>query len=72
MSKYDPLWEYMQTKVEERVELSFDEIKVILGFPIDHSFLNYKKELENYGYRVQKIFLKEKKVAFERYKTAQG
>lgn len=68
MSKYNPLWQYLQTRTEDHVELTFDEIKDILGFPIDHSFLNYKKELLNYGYQVQKIFLKEKKVAFEKYK----
>ena len=50
------------------VELSFDKIQDILGFPIDHSFLNYKKELERYGYRVGKILLKEKRVVFERVK----
>lgn len=50
------------------VELSFDKIQKILGFPIDHSFLNYKKELERYGYRVNKIHLKEKSVLFEKVK----
>lgn len=48
------------------VELSFDKIRDILGFAIDHSFLNYKKELEDYGYRVKKIYLKEKRVMFEK------
>lgn len=72
MSKYNPLWRYLQTRTEDRVELSFDEIKDILGFPIDHSFLNYKKELLDYGYQVQKIFLKEKKIVFEKYKSAQA
>lgn len=72
MSKYLPLWQNLQTRTEDRVELSFDEIKDILGFPIDHSFLNFKKELLDYGYQVQKIFLKEKKIAFEKYKTTQG
>lgn len=66
MSKYSTLWEYMQKQTDEIVELSFDAIKDILGFPIDHSFLNYKKELEAYGYKVKKIFLKDKKVAFEK------
>lgn len=71
MSKYIPLRQYLQTRTEDRVELSFDEIKDILGFPIDHSFLNYKKELLDYGYHVQKIYLKEKKIAFERNEAAQ-
>lgn len=66
MSKYDPLWQYFQRKNDAEVELSFDAIKDILGFSIDHSFLNYKKEVEAYGYRVKKIYLKEKKVAFEK------
>lgn len=66
MSKYEPLWNYMQQKQELTVELSFDAVKDVLGFPIDHSFLNYKKELEPYGYRVKKIFLKDKKILFEK------
>lgn len=66
MSKYQPLWQYMSTREEEVVELSFEDIKKILGFPIDHSFLNYKKELLAYGYRVRKIFLKDKKIVFEK------
>lgn len=34
------------------------------GIPIDHSFLNYKKELQNYGFKVGKISLKEQTVTF--------
>lgn len=30
----------------------------MLGFEIDHSFLDCKKELEEYGYKVGKISLK--------------
>lgn len=37
----------------------------MLGFEIDHSFLNCKKELEEYGYKVGKISLKEQKIIFE-------
>ena len=48
--------------------MSYDEIKNILGFPIDHSFLTYKKELEEYGYEVFKISLKEKNVIFKKLK----
>lgn len=44
--------------------LSFEEIKNILGAEIDHSFLKYKKELEMYGYKVNKISMKEKYVDF--------
>jgi hypothetical protein len=66
MSKYNPLWQYFQGKDEPEIDLSFDAIHELLGFAIDHSFLNYKKELEGYGYRVKKIYLKEKRVVFEK------
>jgi hypothetical protein len=64
MSKYDPLWQYIKDNNQPTLILSFDEIKNILGFKIDHSFLNYKKELTNFGYQVDKISLKEKKIHF--------
>ena len=38
----------------------------IADVPIDHSFLNFKKELTDYGYRVGKISMKEKSVSFEK------
>lgn len=66
MSKYTPLWEYVGKKTISPLILSFDEIKDILGFPIDHSFLNYKKELASFGYQVGKISLKEKTVTFQK------
>lgn len=66
MSKYDTLWKYFQNQTDEIIELSFEEIRTIAGIPLDHSFLNYKKELEEYGYKVKKIYLKEKRVVFER------
>lgn len=37
-------------------------LKNILGFEIDHSFLNYKKELKEYDHEIGKISLKEKTV----------
>ena len=46
--------------------LFLDEIQNIAGVPIDHSFLNFKKELADYGYRVGKISMKEKTVSFEK------
>lgn len=66
MSKYDPLWRYVENRDEAKTVLSFDDIRGILGFPLDHSFLNFKKELEAFHYRVKKISLKEKSVVFER------
>lgn len=64
MSKYDPLWKYLKVNKKPSLVLSFDEIKNILGFPIDHSFLSYKKEAKDYGYIVKKISLKEKEITF--------
>jgi hypothetical protein len=64
MSKYDPLWKHLQTDGSPMLRLAFDEIKTILGFPIDHSFLTGKKEAAQYGYRAGKISMKEKHVAF--------
>ena len=65
MSKYDTLWRYI-SKSGQDIYMTFDEIKNVLGFPIDHSFLNYKKELEKYGYIVGKISLKNKTVEFKK------
>jgi hypothetical protein len=66
MSKYNTLWEFVGKKEETTFQLSFEEIQDILGFEIDHSFLNYKKELTEYGYQVGKISLKGKTVIFNK------
>ena len=66
MSKYEPLWNWIKKNGTNRFKLTFDEIEKIAGFPIDHSLLNYKKELLNYGYKVGKISLKEQTVVFEK------
>lgn len=60
MSKYEPLWEYIKAGNKDYYDLSYDDIKTILGFEIDHSFLTYKKELLDYGYEVKKISMKKK------------
>lgn len=62
MSKYEPLWKYIKDNNKDLYILSYEEIKNILGFNIDHSFLIFKKELINYGYEVTKISMKEKTV----------
>lgn len=66
MSKYDPLWEYVQKSGNESFKLTFEEIQDIAGIPIDHSFLKYKKELAAYGYQVGKISMKEQTVLFQK------
>jgi len=66
MSKYTSLWEYVQKNGSKSLKLSFEEIQAIAGIPIDHSFLNYKKELTEYGYQVGKISMKEQTVIFNK------
>ena len=69
MSKYDLLWKYVQKNGSQSFKLTFDEIAEIAEIAeitIDHSFLNYKKELTEYGYKVGKISLKEQTVIFTR------
>lgn len=64
MSKYDKLWKYVQNSGTQQLVLTFDEICEIAGVPLDHSFLKYKNELLQYGYKVGKISLKEQLVNF--------
>lgn len=66
MSKYEPLWNWVGMQTAKNLTLTFAEIQQILGFPIDHSFLNYKKELLAYGYRVVKISMKKQTVDFQK------
>ncbi|MFB0920312.1 MAG: hypothetical protein QMB62_05465 [Oscillospiraceae bacterium] len=66
MSKYNTLWEYIQQRGEKSFRLTFDEICSIAGVPLDHSFLNFKKELAAYGYQVGKISMKEQTVLFSK------
>lgn len=66
MHSYQPLWEWLARRNEETVTLTFSEIAGIAGVPMNHSFLNEKKELTVYGWRVDKISLKAKTVTFEK------
>ena len=69
MSKYELLWKYIKDNNQVEYKLSYDEIKDILGFNIDHSFLKYKKELLEYSYEVSKISLKNKTVFIKKYNS---
>lgn len=66
MSKYEPLWKYLKENNLDKYKITFEEIKNILGFEIDHSFLTYKKEIKDYEYEVGKIFMKEKYIIFNK------
>ena len=69
MSKYEPLWKYIRNNKKQEYKLTYEEIRNILGFDIDHSFLTYKKELLEFEYEVKKISLKEKKVLIIKIKS---
>ena len=66
MSKYNDLWKYVQNNGSLSFTLTFDEIAHITGTAIDHSFLQYKKELTEYGYQVGKISMKNQTVSFHK------
>ena len=66
MSKYNSLWEYVQSNGNQSFMLTFEEIQNVAGIPIDHSFLKYKKELIDYGYVVGKISMKAQTVSFNK------
>ena len=66
MSKYEPLWRWIAENGTDRFTLTWAEIEALAGVPLDHSFLNDKKELLSYGFRVGKISMKNQTVAFRR------
>ena len=66
MSKYNALWKYVQKNGSQSFKLAFEEIQEITVIPIDHSFLQYKKKMTDYGYQVGKISKKEQKEIFNK------
>ena len=72
MSKYRALWEWIAQNGTDSFSLSFDEVEKIAGLPLDHSFLQYKKELLDYGYEVGKISMKARLVNFIRERGSGG
>ena len=66
MGKYNSLWEYVRDNGNSSLKLTFEQIQQIAGIPIDHSFLKYKKELAEYGDKVEKISMKGQTVIFSK------
>lgn len=66
MSKYEPLWNYLKENNNENYILTYKQVRNILGFDIDHSFLTYKKESKKYEYEVSKVSMKEKTIIFNK------
>lgn len=46
------LWAWIRANGTDSFKLTYAEIEQISGLPLDHSFLNGKKELTEYGYNV--------------------
>ena len=65
MSKYEKLCNFVKNSNKNEIKISFEQVKNICGFEIDHSFLNCKKELKDFGYEVAKISLKDKTILFK-------
>ena len=66
MNKYNAFGKWISDNGEEFVKLTFGQIEEITGIPIDHSFLKYKKELTEHGYRIGKNSMKNETVTFEK------
>lgn len=64
MGKYEKLWIWVKENGTDRFTLTHAEIEKITGFPIDHSFLTYKKNLSAFGFQVEKISMKNRTVTF--------
>ena len=62
---YRPLWDYVRKNKRFPLTLTFAQIQEITGCPLQHSFLNEKKKLLEYGYSVIKISMKDKYVVFD-------
>ena len=69
MSKYEPLWKYIKENKKDEFKLTYENIRSVLGFDIDHSFLKYKKDLLEYGYEVIKISIKDKYVLIHKIES---
>ena len=68
MSKYPLLWQYIAKSTKDTFTLTFEQMEEIAKTPMDHSFLKYKKELKDFGWKTGKISMKNRTVAFERIK----
>ena len=66
MSKYKSLWNFVKKDGRKTFVMTFDEIAAVCGMPVDHSFLNVKNELIEYGYSVGKISLKQQTITFNK------
>lgn len=62
MSKYNQLWKHIADSGQDQLMIPFSEVERVTGVPLDHSFLQYKKELLDYSYQVDHIYLKKQQI----------
>ena len=49
MSKYDPLWRYIQVNCGPHEVISFEKAEEVADVEIDHRFQYHREELKKYG-----------------------
>ena len=60
ISKYQKLWDYIKNVDKSEILISFEDVKNICGFGIDHSFLRYKKSWKILDMKLKKFHWKTK------------
>lgn len=55
MSKYDPLWRYIQVNCGPHEVMTFSKAEEVSDVRIDHRFQYHKEELKKYGFRIDDI-----------------
>ena len=65
MSKYDPLWRYIQVNCGPHEIITFDKAEEVSDVKIDSSFQYHRKELIDYGFKVVRYSLKHRTMEIE-------
>lgn len=60
MSKYDPLWRYIQVNCAEHEKITFSKAEEVSDVKIEPDFRFHRKELTAYGFKVEQVSWKNK------------
>lgn len=60
MSRYEPLWRYIQVNCGPEERITFDKAEEITDVTIDHRFQYHKEELIDYGFKIDEISWKDR------------
>lgn len=55
MSKYEPLWRYIQVNCGPKEVIDFDKAEEVTDVQIDHRFQYHREELKEYGFKIVEI-----------------